>query len=181
MAKSLQEQLLSAGLIKKNKTKALRRAQNNIQRGVSTTEGEEAKRLAQQAQKEKAERDKALNQKKNEIAQQKAVAAQIVQLVKANQVSDADGDIAYQYTDGKQIKKRYVNARAQNQLIKGVLAIVKTSSEGEPDYYIVPRAVAEKIAQRDERLVVTLNTHVVEAEDEDDPYAEYKIPDDLMW
>ena len=48
----------------------------------------------------------------------------------------------------------------------------------------MPTAVAEKIKQRDESLVVMLteNTGVnADQEDEDDPYADFKIPDDLMW
>lgn len=37
-----------------------------------------------------------------------------------------------------------------------------------------------KIQERDPSRILLLNTHVEEA-DEDDPYAAYKIPDDLMW
>jgi uncharacterized protein YaiL (DUF2058 family) len=63
---------------------------------------------------------------------------------------------------------------------KGQIAIVKL---GEL-YELVPTAVAEKIKQRDEGLVVMLseNTSVsTDQVDEDDPYADFKIPDDLMW
>lgn len=181
MAKSLQEQLLSAGLVKKNKAKALRKAQQNIQRGKVTSESEEAKNLAQQSVQEKVQRDKALNQKKNEQARQKAVLAQIKQLIQSNQVATKDGDIAYQFSDGKKIKKIYVNKLLQSQLVKGILAIVKMPLEQEPSYYLVPRAIAEKVAQRDAALVVTLNDATPAELADDDPYAEYKIPDDLMW
>lgn len=37
-----------------------------------------------------------------------------------------------------------------------------------------------KIQERDPNRILLLNTHVEEA-DEDDLYAAYKIPDDLMW
>ena len=43
----------------------------------------------------------------------------------------------------------------------------------------MPTTVAEKIRQRDEAAVVLLNDRNVQ--DEDDPYADYPIPDDLMW
>lgn len=181
MAKSLQEQLLSAGLIKKNKTKALRRAQNNNQRGATSTEAEETKRLVQQAQQEKVQRDKELNQQKNLAAQQKAIVAQIIQLIESHQVTATNGDVAYQFTDGKQIKKLYVNSKIQSQLVHGVLAIVKAPDAKAQRYYLLPRAVAEKIAQRDESLIVALNIHAPEQDDEDDPYAAFKVPDDLMW
>jgi uncharacterized protein YaiL (DUF2058 family) len=47
-------------------------------------------------------------------------------------------------------------------------------------YDIVPRAVATKIAERDESAIIVANDQ--SAEDEaDDEYADYKVPDDLMW
>ena len=45
---------------------------------------------------------------------------------------------------------------------------------------LVPRVIADKIAERDASLVVRVNKPVT-AVDEDDPYAAFKIPDDLMW
>ena len=41
-------------------------------------------------------------------------------------------------------------------------------------------AVAEKIMQRDASCIVSDATTRLETE-EDDPYADYKVPDDLMW
>jgi uncharacterized protein YaiL (DUF2058 family) len=46
---------------------------------------------------------------------------------------------------------------------------------------VVPKAVADKIHQRDARYVIVSNTVSAETAAEDDPYADYKIPDDLMW
>ena len=44
-----------------------------------------------------------------------------------------------------------------------------------------PRLVApDKIAERDAALVVRVNKTSTEV-DEDDPYADYKIPDDFTW
>ncbi|MBQ0754770.1 MAG: DUF2058 domain-containing protein [Gammaproteobacteria bacterium] len=180
MTKSLQEQLLGAGLVKRNKAKALRNAQN-VQRVKTTPEAEEAKRLAQQAREEKTLRDKELNQKKNEVAAQKALAAQITQLIQTHQISIDGGQMAYQFTDATKIKKIYVNALQHSQLVRGVVAIVKLPNVQDPSYFVLPRVIAEKIAQRDESLVVTLNTGSVDEVDEDDPYAAYQIPDDLMW
>ncbi len=181
MAKSLQEQLLAAGMVKKNKAKALRRAQSNQQRGVTTAETEEARRLAEQARQEKVARDKALNQARDEQARQKAIKAQIIQLIQAHKVSAGNGDIAYKFTDGKQIKTLYVTSKLQNQLINGVLAIVKEPDAQSGQYALLPRAVAEKIAQRDDSVIIALNTHAPTQDDEDDPYAAFKVPDDLMW
>ena len=65
----------------------------------------------------------------------------------------------------------------QKELIKGQIAIAKLGES----YELVPAPVAQKIQQRDESLIVLLNTKSTDAIEEDDPYADYQIPDDLMW
>jgi len=49
-------------------------------------------------------------------------------------------------------------------------------------YEVIPREAALKIQERDPRRIVQLNV-LVESKtpEEDDPYAAYQIPDDLMW
>ena len=79
--------------------------------------------------------------------------------------------------DQKKIKKLFVTAPLQAQLIKGQIAIVKL----QQSYELVPSAVAEKIKQRNEAAIILLNKSVNIEPDEDDPYADYQIPDDLMW
>lgn len=176
MAKSLQDQLLKAGLVDKKKAKTINKAKQHAKR-TQSAEINEASELAQQAIREKAERDKTLNRQKNEQAKQKAILAQIKQLVKTNQIQGSDGDIAYQFTDGTSIRKVYVNSTLQSQLAQGHIAIVRQ----DDSYALVPRKVAEKIAERDVNFVVLLNDGSKEQVDEDDPYADYQIPDDLMW
>jgi hypothetical protein len=51
----------------------------------------------------------------------------------------------------------------------------------EHRFEILPAVVAEKIAQRDTDAVVHLNQKVEMEENENDPYADFKIPDDLTW
>lgn len=65
----------------------------------------------------------------------------------------------------------------QDQLVAGRLAIVNFND----DYEVVPAGVADKITLRDESIVVLNNVISEEEKDEDDPYAEFVIPDDLMW
>ena len=91
--------------------------------------------------------------------------------------------MSYQFVDGKKIKKLYVNNKLQDQLTKGQIAIVKLSVGSEGDRYeLVPANVAAKIKQRDESRVLVLHDKAASsAVEEDDPYADYPIPDDLMW
>jgi uncharacterized protein YaiL (DUF2058 family) len=49
------------------------------------------------------------------------------------------------------------------------------------EYELLPAAAAEKIMQRDASVIVLLNRDERATVDEDDPYADYQIPDDLMW
>lgn len=71
----------------------------------------------------------------------------------------------------------------QTQLINGRLAIVRLviDNSGECEYAIIPASVADKIAQRDADSIVVNSALSQEAQDEDDPYADFKVPDDLMW
>lgn len=179
---SLQDQLLKAGLIDTKKAKQAnkeKRKETNVARRSAEPVVDEIKQSAEQARLEKAERDRELNRQREEALQQKAIAAQIKQLIENHrQPKDAGkGDVEYNFTDGKLIKKIRVSSLVQEQIVRGVLAVVKLG-EG---YELVPRIVADKIAQRDEKAVIVANTKVQNQTDEDDPYKDYVIPDDLMW
>ena len=181
MGNSLFEQLKASGLVDKKKAKNLKQSQYKNKK-QKTKKGaqepvDEAKLLAQQAQAEKLERDRLLNQKKKEEAERKAVAAQVKQLIESNRVEDFDGEIAYNFTDANVVKKIYLSEQVHKHLSTGLLAIAKLNA----GYTLVPMAVAEKIKQRDEQSIIACETSAEPEASEDDPYADYKIPDDLMW
>ncbi len=71
----------------------------------------------------------------------------------------------------------------QTQLINGRLAIARLviNNSGECEYAIIPASVADKIAQRDADSIIVNSALSQEEQDEDDPYADFKVPDDLMW
>ena len=85
--------------------------------------------------------------------------------------------MAFQFVQDKKIKKAYVTGKQQKQLERGQIAIVALGESFE----LVPTVVAEKIRQRDEAAVLLLNERGNDAVDEDDPYKDFPIPDDLMW
>lgn len=179
---SLQDQLLKAGLIDTKKVKQAKkekRKETNVARRSSEEVVDEVKQSAEQARLEKVERDRELNRQRDLELQQKAIAAQIKQLIENHRQPKGagNGDVEYNFTDGKLIKKMRVSPLVLEQIARGLLAVVKLG-EG---YEIVPRIVADKIAQRDEKFVVVANTKKDSKVDEDDPYKDYVIPDDLMW
>ena len=176
---SLQDQFLKAGLVDKNKAKKLHQdktQQKKIERRTGSESVDEARLAALEVQRKNAERARELNAQRDAAAAQKAVFAQIVQMVQTNRQSKGVGDIAYYYTHGIKIDKIYVSAEVQKHLIAGRLVIVCLDGKTE----LIPRVIADKIAERDESLVVRVKKTSTEV-DEDDPYAAFQIPDDFTW
>ena len=176
---SLQDQLLKAGLIDTKKAKKVKQEKRKQakQQPKGSAHLNETKELAKQHLAEKSAQDKAINKERQQQAELKAIQAQIIQLITMNKINRNEGELAYQFTDGKKIKKIYVTALLQTQLSKGLIAIARFKEA----YELVPAAVAEKIKQRDTAVIVLQNINSKPEVDEEDPYADYQIPDDLMW
>lgn len=176
---SLKDQLVNAGLVDKKKAKQLkqelRKEAKVRQKGQVPLD--DNKEQVKRNLLEKVERDRQLNKQQQDVVERKAIQAQISQLITMNRIKREGGNIAYQFTDGTRIKRIYVTEQLQKDLVNGRLAIAKLGNEFE----LLPSSAAEKIRQRDPQVIVLLNTYEVTGVDEDDPYAEYQIPDDLMW
>jgi len=182
MAGSLKDQLLKAGLTDEKKARQLekeKRKQARVARSSGVELVDEAREAARRALAEKAERDRALNQARNSKAERKAINAQIKQLIETNKLAIGKGNIGFNFTDGKKVKKLHISAMEQKQLSAGRLAIVKQGDK----YEVVPWPVAEKIAERDSSRVIdcTDSSEPELNEEEKDWYKDYEIPDDLMW
>ena len=176
---SLQEQFLKAGLVNKTKVKLVNQdktQQKKIERRTGTQSIDEVRLAALETQRKNAERARELNAQRDAAATQKAIAAQIVQMVQKSRQSKGAGDIAYNFTRDKKIERLYVSATVHADLVAGRLVIVSLDGATE----LVPRIIADKIAERDASLVIRANKTNTEV-DADDPYAAFKIPDDLMW
>ncbi|MDD5388631.1 MAG: DUF2058 domain-containing protein [Gallionellaceae bacterium] len=176
---SLQEQFLKAGLVDKKKAKQANHDKSNQkkdERRSGTQSVDEARLAALEMQRKNAERARELNAQRDAAAKQKAIEAQIAQMVRQNRQSKGAGDIAYNFTRGNKIDRIYVSAAVQAHLVAGHLVIVCLGGATE----LVPKVIADKIAERDASLVVRVNKTSTEIA-ADDPYAAYQIPDDLMW
>jgi uncharacterized protein YaiL (DUF2058 family) len=181
MGNSLFDQLKKSGLVDDKKAKKAKHSQykNNKQKSKkgAPAQVDEATLLAQKVQAEKVERDRQLNLAKKDEAEHKAIAAQIKQLIETNRIEDRDGDVVYNFTDSKVVKRIYISEQAHKHLMSGGLAIAKLG-EG---YALVPTAVADKIKQRDDKCIIISEQSAETDLSEDNPYADYSIPDDLMW
>ena len=176
MSNSFGDQLLKAGLVKKdqlNKAKKSKHKQKKAKKGEVVNEAaESARRVAA----EKMARDRELNRQQKEAVERKAVQAQIRQLVEMNRLPKDEGEVGYNFQDGNAFKKLFVSQEIHDKLGRGLLAIVRFDT----GYEVIPSVVAEKIMLRDESSIVSQAATPPENED-DDPYADYKVPDDLMW
>lgn len=184
---SLQDQLKNAGLLDEKKTKQLQRAkhkQEKMARKSGNSTADQTRLELEQAKAEKLARDRQLNLEKQKQAEKNALAAQIKQLIESNIIA-RDGEQKFNFTDGKVIKHIYVSQVQVEQLSGGRLAIVRQSEKrkdgGKTNYVLVPMGVADKIAQRDAETVVFRAQQEDRHNDEEDPYADFQIPDDLTW
>ena len=179
MAESLSDQLKKSGLVSKKKAKQLaqeKRPKNQSQQKLNQLEAEKNKQQLEKSRADKVAKDKQLNLQKTDKAARKAIAAQIKQLIETNKIQ-SDGEQEFKFTDGKTIKRVLVSSKQVNQLSKGVIVIVKQGDQ----YIVVPALVADRIAERDTSRIIFRAEKAVDLDDADDPYADYKIPDDLMW
>ena len=108
---SLQDQLLKAGLADQKKAKAIRNEKHKQrkQQPKGAVQVNETEIRARQAREEKAERDRQLNLKRQHESENKAIQAQIRQLVDTNKLDRSRGETSYQFVHDKKIKKLYLN------------------------------------------------------------------------
>jgi len=178
---SLQDQLLQAGLVSKEQVSKANKSKKQKQRQQPKAKKKAQKPTLspeqQKAREEKAARDRELNERRNEARKQREIAAQIKQLVDANRhpPSDPDNDVPFYFENKGKIKTIHVGPKTRDLIAAGRLVIVNANGKFE----LVPPDIAEKIRQRNPSLVIDLPKEQKPAED--DPYADYQVPDDLMW
>ncbi|APC09878.1 MULTISPECIES: DUF2058 domain-containing protein [Providencia] len=179
MAKlTLQEQMLKAGLVTSKKMAKVQRTTKK-----SRVQAREAREAVEENKKAQLERDKQLNEQQKQALLAKEYKAQVKQLIEMNRINIAKGDINFNFTDNNVIKQIVVDKTTQTQLINGRLAIARLLIDNTDvcEYAIIPASVADKIIQREADCIVLNNALSQEQQDEDDPYADFKVPDDLMW
>lgn len=180
MSKSLQDQLLKAGLVGKDKAQKVKKQQQKQKKQQKKSKEEtvdETKLQIQQAKLEQQEKDRKLNEARMQEAEKKAIAAQIKQLIEMNAISTVGGEVEHRFSFDSKIKKIYVTEKVRDELLKSRVAIVKNGER----FQVVPKPVADKIAERDASVVIGLSEGESKPDTDDDYYAQFEIPDDLMW
>lgn len=177
----LQEQLLKAGLIKKAKLDEVAREQNKARRS-KVAGPSEAQLQAERARIEKAERDRALAAERNAQARNAELRAQARQII-GDKKLPRTGTGEYRFTVDNAIRTLLVDDEQRQKLSSGALVIVRHGDGFE----LLPRAAAEKVRERAAELIVLDHGDGKHAEsatgdsDDDAYYAQFKVPDDLVW
>ncbi|MEO6699364.1 MAG: DUF2058 domain-containing protein [Paraperlucidibaca sp.] len=176
---SLKDQLMQAGLANAKRARQADHAKRQAAKGRH--EDVPAAELANAKRAEQLLRDQAANKAQQEAQAEKAVGAQIRQLIEMHQIDRSGGDQPYQFADGTKVRKLWLRPAQLDQVARGQIAIVRVGALSSTEFALVPTAIAEKIAQRDSARVVLKVQRQAQVVVDDDPYADYPIPDDLMW
>ena len=179
MSLSLRDQLLQAGLITKKQAQDNSKQQHHQrkqQQHQQPKSAAPAKPVESPEQARKRAADQERSRKLQEKAEQKAKRAEIKQLVEQNKLPKLSGDDLYNFLDGRNIRRIPVNPEMRRRLGAGELYVVRCDGR----YEVVLAAIAERIRERDERSVMPPPAPDAKP-DENDPYKDYVVPDDLIW
>lgn len=183
MGSSFQDQLLKLGLVDKKQADKAKKTQHTER---TRKEGkkqpppvDENALLAEQALAKKKERARQLNLEREEKLKRREEAARIRQMIETNRLPKDEKGVAYRFVDQKKVFRIFIGQELVDSLSRGGVGIVR---QGE-QYEVCPAEVVRKIRDLDARVVVMLNEPVRKSEggDDNDPYAGYEVPDDLVW
>ena len=179
MSMSLREQLLAAGLGSKKQAKQIdhqERQQQHQKAKHKIGPTNEQKLAAEKAQAEKLARDQELNRLQQEKAAKKALRAEVAQLVEQNREPKLQTDDYFNFIDRDRVRRISVTPALRERILRGDLLFVRYKGH----YELVPPPIAERIRERDPQAIVTLK-QASDKVDENDPYKDFVVPDDLVW
>ncbi|MCL1088811.1 DUF2058 domain-containing protein [Shewanella profunda] len=180
MANALQEQLLKAGLASKQKVRDVKTQKRRDKKSRVDDGSNALKQEVAEQKRLQAERDKALNEQRfAEATARGQVRGLISEFTQFAIKIPSHAEIKFNYTLENKIHSLYIDEKIQAELLKGQLGIIRYEEKS----YLVPHKLAERVNllvpqwcgylwQQDQSKEVVV---------EDDPYADYAIPDDLMW
>ncbi|HFE36892.1 MAG TPA: DUF2058 domain-containing protein [Gammaproteobacteria bacterium] len=167
MKGSLQEQLLKSGLISEERLNDVKKTAKKNHRKKKRSSPEKPKQPAQPI-KPAAPAD---------IKKQKELRADVKKLLRSHKLNDKSGEIAYNYTLNNQVKRFFVTENQQKALINGSLAIANWNGIS----YLINTEIVKELRALYPKIDICVVEHTNAEVDQNDPYAEYVIPDDMKW
>ena len=182
MSDSLRDQLLKAGLAtpeqarrtsKKSGKKSGNKASKKARAQKTLTPEQQA---AKEAARKKAARDKALEAKRKQREELLDMDNTVRQLVERHGLKRPYEGETYNFMLDGRIHSLQVTGEQRRDLAAGRLSIVSRAGI----HHVVPHPIGDRIAEKVPEWVWRAEPESDEP-DPDDPYADYKVPDDLIW
>ena len=166
MSNSLRDQLLKAGLVTPEQaTAATQKPKPKVRRG-----GKKVPKPAREATPRQQPKPPQSNYP------DKALRAQIKQLLRSHRLNNAEAELPYNFVEGKYVRRLHVTAEQQAALGAGQLAIVGFGQL----HYLIPVEAVDAVRALWREIPVHIGSGD-ETVAEDDPYADFPVPDDLIW
>ena len=178
MSISLRDQLVKAGLATEEQARKTGKQQRRHKgSGKARDEAKQRAEREAQAARRKAERDRELNEKRQAEAERRARRAEVHQIVEQHALPVPDTEERFNFVDRGRVRRVPVDGELRRRIVAGELAVVRDGRR----YALVPLAIAERVRERDPAVVVDLGGGETDQPDENDPYRDYVVPDDLVW
>jgi uncharacterized protein YaiL (DUF2058 family) len=155
--------------------------------GTAAPAERSARERARQQRAEKAAHDRELQRAQNAKAAEKALRAELKQLIHAHDQrvkTNNDDDVPYNFVHGKRVKRIYVPKAQQALLSSGQLVIVNDDGR----YHLITPEIAERVRARDPKRIIAAHNEEKPAGDampapgsDEEYYAKFQVPDDLDW
>lgn len=178
---SLQDQLLKAGLTSEHKVKVAksekRKAQKKKKKKGATSDPSDLQKHIEQTKLEQQKKAEEQNKAKQAELKEREQVARVKQILEHHNQDEIRGDVTFNFTYNNKVKELDVDAATKNALSQGRLAICVL----EGQFFVLQDEPARKVAEVDEKYIVFHVADENSGPDEDDPYADYEIPDDLVW
>lgn len=182
MAGSLKDQLLKAGIASRKQAKEAeleqRRKRKQGQKGPAKEELERAAAI-EAARVEKLEKDRQLNERRKQEQAERALRAEIRQLVEQHGIRPpGDADLRYNFVWANRVHSLWIDQALRAELAAGTVVLVAVDRA----FALLPATIAERVRQRAPHAMVQTDEKTARKDaDEDDPYADFPVPDDLHW
>jgi uncharacterized protein YaiL (DUF2058 family) len=176
MSSSLRDQLVKAGLASKQSADSQNaKSRKKHKKPALKTAADVAAKKAADAKREK---DKTLNAALREKQRKTAVKSQIKDLIEQHAVANYLGEIGYSYISGTKVRKLFVQQIIHEKLSSDQLAITRLNGKT----YLVPVAITDRILTLNPAWSVNRpGSDSGESIDDDSPYSDFQVPDDLNW
>ncbi|ORE88503.1 hypothetical protein ATO7_01470 [Oceanococcus atlanticus] len=182
MSNSLRDQLIKAGLVTKKQAHETRKRKPRGKQAHQAKRQEKTQRDAELSALDahKRERDRELNAQREVQRKAREQADWVRQMLGSHAVAKGkpgDDDPAFHFTLAGAVQHLYVGASQRAQLAEGKLGLVQFDGK----YHLLPVSIARQLHEKIPQRTWVPEDNKDEPSGQDDPYADFQVPDDLMW